>query len=47
MGKGGMVGGGTTPLKTKILANNPLTTLDPGPRGVVKFWPPKAAENFF
>ena len=45
--RGGWWGVGPPPLRRKFWGTTPLTTLDPGPRGVVNFWPPKAAENFF
>ena len=47
MGKGGMVGGGPTPLTAKILANHPPYDVGPRALGVGNFWPLKAAENFF
>ena len=47
MGTGGMVGGGTTPLKTKILANH--TPYDVGPRtqGGGKFLAAEGGRKFF
>ena len=47
MGKGGMVGGGPTPLTAKILANHPLTTSDPGPLGGGEFLATEGSRKFF
>ena len=57
MGKGGMVGGGTTPLKMKILANHPPYDVGPKAQGGGKFLaaeggqksfhPPPPGEPFF
>ena len=47
MGKGGMVGGGTTPLKTKILANHPPYDVGPRAQGGGKFLAAEGGRKFF
>ena len=47
MGTGGMVGGGTTPLKMKILANHPPYDVGPRAQGGGKFLAAEGGRKFF
>ena len=47
MGKGGMVGGGTTPLKMKILANHPPYDVGTRAQGGGKFLAAEGGRKFF